>query len=210
MPVVHLDPDLPLPSYARAGDAGLDLVAREGAVLAPGGRPGTRAHRRGLRPPPRVRRVRPAPQWAGAAPRGDRDEQPGPHRLRVPRRAQGAAREPRPQRNPSRCTAAIGSPSSSCRPWPRWRGHPWTSCRPRSGAAAGSGTPVADRTPVTRRVSRRPPPCRRAGRGSSGGGDDRRRSTPRRPARRRAPAAPRWARAGSRGAVAAGRTGTRR
>jgi dUTP pyrophosphatase len=37
VPVVHLDPDLPLPSYARAGDAGLDLVAREGAVLAPHG-----------------------------------------------------------------------------------------------------------------------------------------------------------------------------
>ena len=37
VPVVHLDPDLPMPAYARAGDAGLDLLAREGAVLAPGG-----------------------------------------------------------------------------------------------------------------------------------------------------------------------------
>ena len=37
VPVVHLDPDLPLPTYARAGDAGLDLVAREGAVLEPAG-----------------------------------------------------------------------------------------------------------------------------------------------------------------------------
>ena len=37
VPVVRLDPELPLPSYARAGDAGLDLVAREGATLAPGG-----------------------------------------------------------------------------------------------------------------------------------------------------------------------------
>jgi dUTP pyrophosphatase len=37
VPVVKLDPDLPLPSYARPGDAGLDLVAREGVVLAPGG-----------------------------------------------------------------------------------------------------------------------------------------------------------------------------
>jgi dUTP pyrophosphatase len=37
VPVVRLDPDLPLPSYARSDDAGADLVAREGAVLEPGG-----------------------------------------------------------------------------------------------------------------------------------------------------------------------------
>jgi dUTP pyrophosphatase len=37
LPVVRLDPDLPVPAYARAGDAGLDLVAREDAELAPGG-----------------------------------------------------------------------------------------------------------------------------------------------------------------------------
>jgi dUTP pyrophosphatase len=37
VPVVHLDPDLPLPAYARSGDAGLDLLAREGTVLAPRG-----------------------------------------------------------------------------------------------------------------------------------------------------------------------------
>ena len=35
--VRQLDPDLPLPSYARAGDAGADLVAREDAVLEPAG-----------------------------------------------------------------------------------------------------------------------------------------------------------------------------
>jgi dUTP pyrophosphatase len=35
--VKRLDPDLPLPSYARAGDAGADLVARDDAVLEPGG-----------------------------------------------------------------------------------------------------------------------------------------------------------------------------
>lgn len=35
--MVRLDPDLPLPSYARAFDAGADLVAREDAELAPGG-----------------------------------------------------------------------------------------------------------------------------------------------------------------------------
>ncbi|HUP86650.1 MAG TPA: dUTP diphosphatase [Acidimicrobiales bacterium] len=37
VPVVALDPDLPLPTYARAGDAGCDLVAREGVVLKAGG-----------------------------------------------------------------------------------------------------------------------------------------------------------------------------
>jgi dUTP pyrophosphatase len=37
LPVLVLDPDLPLPSYARAGDAGADLLAREGARLAPAG-----------------------------------------------------------------------------------------------------------------------------------------------------------------------------
>lgn len=35
--LVRLDPDLPLPSYARPGDAGADLTAREGARLAAGG-----------------------------------------------------------------------------------------------------------------------------------------------------------------------------
>ncbi len=37
VPIVRLDPDLPLPSYAHAGDAGADLHAREDAVLEPGG-----------------------------------------------------------------------------------------------------------------------------------------------------------------------------
>lgn len=37
LPIFRLDPDLPLPAYARAGDAGLDLLAREDAVLAAGG-----------------------------------------------------------------------------------------------------------------------------------------------------------------------------
>jgi len=35
--VVRLDADLPLPSYARSGDAGADLVAREAVELAPAG-----------------------------------------------------------------------------------------------------------------------------------------------------------------------------
>lgn len=37
MPIVRLDPDLPLPAYAHPGDAGLDLRAREHGVVAPGG-----------------------------------------------------------------------------------------------------------------------------------------------------------------------------
>lgn len=36
--VQRLDPDLPLPSYAHPGDAGLDLVAREDATVPAGGR----------------------------------------------------------------------------------------------------------------------------------------------------------------------------
>ncbi|MDQ6909446.1 MAG: dUTP diphosphatase [Actinomycetota bacterium] len=39
VPLIHLDPELPLPSYARGGDAGADLMAREGVTLpARGGR----------------------------------------------------------------------------------------------------------------------------------------------------------------------------
>ncbi len=39
MPVLRLDPDLPLPAYARPGDAGIDLLAREDVTLvAAGGR----------------------------------------------------------------------------------------------------------------------------------------------------------------------------
>lgn len=37
IPVRRLDPDLSLPAYARPGDAGADLVAREDVVLEPGG-----------------------------------------------------------------------------------------------------------------------------------------------------------------------------
>jgi dUTP pyrophosphatase len=35
--IVRLDPDLPVPTYAHPGDAGLDLHAREGAVVKAGG-----------------------------------------------------------------------------------------------------------------------------------------------------------------------------
>lgn len=37
VPILHLDPELALPSYARAGDAGADLVARTSVRLDPGG-----------------------------------------------------------------------------------------------------------------------------------------------------------------------------
>ncbi|MET0421173.1 MAG: dUTP diphosphatase [Acidimicrobiia bacterium] len=35
--VVRLDPDLPLPEHQHEHDAGVDLHAREGAIIAPGG-----------------------------------------------------------------------------------------------------------------------------------------------------------------------------
>jgi dUTP pyrophosphatase len=37
VPIVQLDPELTLPSYAHPGDAGLDLRAREDAVVPAGG-----------------------------------------------------------------------------------------------------------------------------------------------------------------------------
>jgi dUTP pyrophosphatase len=37
VPVIRLDPELPLPAYARPGDAGADLLASEGAKLRRGG-----------------------------------------------------------------------------------------------------------------------------------------------------------------------------
>lgn len=38
IPVLILDPDLPLPRYASPGDAGLDLIAGENVSLGPGQR----------------------------------------------------------------------------------------------------------------------------------------------------------------------------
>jgi dUTP pyrophosphatase len=38
LPVMRLDPDLPLPRYAHPGDAGLDLYTRESVTLKPGER----------------------------------------------------------------------------------------------------------------------------------------------------------------------------
>ena len=37
VPIVRLDPELALPSYAHPGDAGLDLRARDDGVVAPAG-----------------------------------------------------------------------------------------------------------------------------------------------------------------------------
>lgn len=37
VPIVRLDPDLPVPSYSHPGDAGADLRAREDAVVPAGG-----------------------------------------------------------------------------------------------------------------------------------------------------------------------------
>jgi dUTP diphosphatase len=38
LPLLQLDPDLPVPAYAHPGDAGADLVAAEDVKLPPGGR----------------------------------------------------------------------------------------------------------------------------------------------------------------------------
>jgi dUTP pyrophosphatase len=37
VPIVQLDPELPLPGYAHPGDAGLDLRARDSGTVAPAG-----------------------------------------------------------------------------------------------------------------------------------------------------------------------------
>ncbi len=37
LPIKRLDPDLPLPKYAKSGDAGCDLLAAEDVTLQPGG-----------------------------------------------------------------------------------------------------------------------------------------------------------------------------
>jgi dUTP pyrophosphatase len=37
VPILRLDPDLPMPAYSHPGDAGADLVARHEATIAAGG-----------------------------------------------------------------------------------------------------------------------------------------------------------------------------
>ena len=71
LPVIRLDPDLPLPTYARDGDAGLDLLARDDVVLAARRGAGAGADRGGRRHPRGPRRLRAAPQRPGPAPRRD-------------------------------------------------------------------------------------------------------------------------------------------
>ena len=86
IPTVLVDDDLRPPSYARAGDAGADLVARKGAVVrgrrrpSPGPHRGAGGHTRGLR------RIRPAPERVGLAPRDHGGQQPWSDRRRLPRR----------------------------------------------------------------------------------------------------------------------------
>ena len=37
IPITRIDSDLPLPAYAKEGDAGADLVANENVMLPPAG-----------------------------------------------------------------------------------------------------------------------------------------------------------------------------
>ena len=74
VPVARLDPDLPLPTYAHAGDAGLDLHAREDAVLAAGGGRALVPTGIAIAVPPGYAGFVAAPQWAGVAPRHRRGQ----------------------------------------------------------------------------------------------------------------------------------------
>ena len=97
LPVVRLDPELPLPAYARAGDAGLDLRGPRRRRAGPVRRPGAGAdrHRRGS--PRGPRRVRAAPQRLGPPPRRHGAQRARPDRRRLPRRAPGGPRQHRCQ-----------------------------------------------------------------------------------------------------------------
>ena len=104
-------PTCPLPAYARPGDAGADLRAREGAVLAPGG--GRALIPTGIAialPPGTAGFVQPR---SGLALKHGVTclNTPGPDRLRLPRRAQGDPGQPRPHRAVRGASAATASPS---------------------------------------------------------------------------------------------------
>ena len=85
VPVVVLDPELPLPRYARPGDAGFDLVARERAELAPGGGRVLVPTGIAVALPDGLRRLRAAPQRAGPRARRHRAQLTGSGRRRLPR-----------------------------------------------------------------------------------------------------------------------------
>ena len=126
VPVVRLDPDLPLPGYARQGDAGADLVARTGVTLAAERRSGPGAHRRGRWPFPTG--------YAGfVQPRSGLALRHGVTCLNTPGLIDSGYRDELavllvntdPRRTPTRSTAATGSPSWSSsgsrrRPSSRW------------------------------------------------------------------------------------------
>ncbi len=82
--VRQLDPELPLPAYARPGDAGADLRARADVTIPAGRRAGAGPDRVGPGHTGGLRRLRPASQRAGTAPWRHRAERPRPHRRWLP------------------------------------------------------------------------------------------------------------------------------
>ena len=169
--VVRLDPDLPLPTYAHPGDAGLDLHARVGATVAGRRRPGARADRDRHRRAARARRLRPAAQRARPAPRHRHRQRAGPDRRRLPRRDQGRAAQHRPD---GRLPGPPRRPHRPARRAARRRSATgrWSTSSTATTAAAASATPAADRWLVTsrrtpaarsRRPDRRGPPGRASG-----------------------------------------------
>ena len=139
VPVVRLDPDLPLPGYAREGDAGADLVARTTRDAGPergacaGADRGGRGHSGG------IRRLRPAPERSGPPTRGDLPEHPRPDRRGVPRRTGRPAGQHRPGDAATGSSAGTGSPSWSSSGWRRQPSSRWTSWPPPIGGSAASG-----------------------------------------------------------------------
>src|SRR5271166_4210597 len=75
--IKRLDPDVPLPTYAHPGDAGVDLSTAEDVELGPGERARDRAARR-------VRGVCASPLWPGGSARGDAGERAGDRRRGLP------------------------------------------------------------------------------------------------------------------------------
>ena len=98
IPLQRLDPDLPVPAYAKPGDAGADLIAAEDVTLPPGG---------GRALVPTGVAIAIPEGYAGfVQPRSGLAlkhgvtclNTPGSHRLRLPGRTQGVARQHRPHR----------------------------------------------------------------------------------------------------------------